>query len=79
VDTAKLDTAEGELTRMIERRSRKGDVDPEEKEELWMESVRRFHARQREQNRWESRCPQGLRGLVTGSAMLPPYYPQGGP
>jgi hypothetical protein len=37
---------------MIERRSRKSEVDPDEREELWMESVRRFHERQREQNRW---------------------------
>jgi hypothetical protein len=49
---AKLESAQGELTRMIERRSRKGDVDPDEREELYMESVSRFHERQREQNRW---------------------------
>jgi hypothetical protein len=27
-------------------------VDADEREELWMESTRRFHARRREENRW---------------------------
>jgi hypothetical protein len=36
---------------MIERRSRKREVDGDEREELWMESVRRYNARRREENR----------------------------
>ena len=35
----------------IQRRSRKGEVDPDEREELWKESVRRYNARRREENR----------------------------
>jgi hypothetical protein len=53
VDTvAHGEMVEKELDAFIERRSRKGEVDPEEQEELWMESVRRFHDRRREENRW---------------------------
>jgi hypothetical protein len=51
-DVAHTYAVEAEITRMIERRSRKGDVDTDEREELYMESVRRFHERRREQNRW---------------------------
>ena len=48
--------AEAELTRMIERRARKGEVDPDEREELWKQSVRRYNARRREEMRaaWTS-------------------------
>jgi hypothetical protein len=51
-----MDVAERELDRMIERRSRKGDVDPAEREELWKESVRAYTARRREEMRaaWTS-------------------------
>jgi hypothetical protein len=33
---------------MIEHRSRQGEVDPDEREELWQESVRRYKAGRRE-------------------------------
>jgi hypothetical protein len=51
-----MDVAERELDRMIERRSRKGDVDPAEREELWKESVRAYTARRRKEMRtaWTS-------------------------
>ena len=39
------------LARMIERRSRKGEVDRDELEPLYMESVRRYNAQRREENR----------------------------
>jgi hypothetical protein len=42
---------EKELDAMIERRSRKGDVDPDEREALWKKSVRRYDDRRREENR----------------------------
>ena len=45
------EVVEKELDLMIERRSR--GVDPDEREELWMESVRRYHARNREARLWE--------------------------
>ncbi len=46
-----MDVAERELERMVERRSPKGESDPEETEELWKESVRRHNAKRREANR----------------------------
>jgi hypothetical protein len=49
VDVA--DAVDAELARMIERRSRKSDVDPAEQEELWKVSVRRYNARRKEENR----------------------------
>jgi hypothetical protein len=54
--TAPGEMVEKELNAMIERRSRKGDVDPDEQEELWKASVRAYTARRREQMRaaWAS-------------------------
>jgi hypothetical protein len=57
-----------ELDRLIEKRSSR-DVDPDERGETWKESVRRYNARQQEENR-QAWCEyhQGqadrLRGLV---------------
>jgi hypothetical protein len=51
VDIAHGELVEKELDAMIERRSRKGDVDPDEQEELWKASVRAYNARRREENR----------------------------
>ena len=42
---------EKELSAVIEHHSRKGGVDPEEREELWKASVRRYGARRREELR----------------------------
>jgi hypothetical protein len=44
---------EKELTAMIQRRARKGDVDPDEREEIWKASVRTYTARRREEMRAE--------------------------
>jgi MoaA/NifB/PqqE/SkfB family radical SAM enzyme len=44
---------EKQLDAMIQRRARKGGVDPDEREEIWKESVRRYNARRREENRRE--------------------------
>ena len=46
---------EKELYAMIERRARKGEVDPDERQELWKESVRAYNARQHAEIRaqWE--------------------------
>jgi hypothetical protein len=49
VDMAKGEMVEKELDAMIERRSRQKD--PDEEHELWQESVRRYYARKREENR----------------------------
>jgi hypothetical protein len=51
MDVAHAEAVEKELNNFIERRSRKGDMDPDEREELWKESVRRYNARKREENR----------------------------
>jgi hypothetical protein len=48
VDMARTEAADIELVRMIERRFRKGEVDPDELEELWKERVRAYTARRRE-------------------------------
>jgi hypothetical protein len=42
---------ERELDKGIELRSRKGDVDPDEREELWQKSIRDYSARRQEKNR----------------------------
>ena len=52
-EVARGEVIEKELDAMIERRARKGDVDPDELEEMWRESVRRDREKQRERNRWE--------------------------
>jgi hypothetical protein len=44
--------ATDQLDRLIERRS-DAAPDPDEREESYMESVRRFHARRQDQYRWE--------------------------
>jgi hypothetical protein len=56
VDIAHGELVEKELDTLIERRSRKGEVDPDEREELWKQSVRRYTARRREEMRaaWTS-------------------------
>jgi hypothetical protein len=49
VDIARAEMVEKELNAMIERRARQKD--PDEEHELWQESVRRFNAKKREENR----------------------------
>jgi hypothetical protein len=51
VDIAHSEMVEKELDAMIERRSQKGETDPDEREELWKESVRRHNERIQEENR----------------------------
>ena len=51
MDVARTEAADAELVRMIERRSRKGEVDSDEFEPFYMESIRRYNARRREENR----------------------------
>jgi ABC-type phosphonate transport system ATPase subunit len=55
VDIAHSEAREpdAELARMIERHSRKGEVDSDEREEIWKESVRRYNARRRQELRSE--------------------------
>jgi hypothetical protein len=51
VDVGCTEATDAELARMIERRSRQGEVDPDANEELWKESVRAYTARRREEMR----------------------------
>jgi hypothetical protein len=56
MDLVHGEMVEKQLDAMIERRARKGDVDPDEREELWKVSVRAYTARRREKMRaaWTS-------------------------
>jgi hypothetical protein len=57
VDTVEhAEMVEKQPDAMIERRARKRGVDPDEREELWKASVRRYTARRREEMRaaWAS-------------------------
>ncbi len=51
MEVARGEMVEKELDAMIERRSRKGEVDPDEREALWQASVRAHNARREEENR----------------------------
>jgi hypothetical protein len=51
VDVARSEMVEAEVDRLIEKRSRNGEVDPDGREELWKESVRRYNALRREEMR----------------------------
>ena len=53
MDIAHSEMVEKELDLLIERRSRKGDMDPDEREELWKASVRAYNARRQEELRAE--------------------------
>jgi hypothetical protein len=50
MDVAHGAMVEAELNRLIERRSSR-EIDPDERKALWQESVRRYNARRREENR----------------------------
>jgi hypothetical protein len=50
VDLARSEGVEAELNRLVEKRSSR-EIDPDEREELWKESVRAYTARRREEMR----------------------------
>ena len=91
MDAARTEAADAELVRMIERRSRKGEVDPDEREELWKESVRAYTARRREEMRaaWcehhqgqAARLRAALEELIAGHEKQAERYreqPEGAP
>jgi hypothetical protein len=73
MDVARGEMVEKQLDAMIQRRTRKGQVDPDEREVLWRASVRRYNARREEEMRasWASfheeqaeRLRRTLAGLV---------------
>src|SRR5918995_1079143 len=51
MDVAHGEMVEKQLDALIQRRTRKGDVDPDEREELWKASVRAYTARREEEMR----------------------------
>ena len=51
MNVACTEAADAELVRMIEGRSRKGEVDSDELEPGYIETVARYNARRREENR----------------------------
>ena len=50
MDVERRDTVEVELSRLMDKRSSR-EVDPDERDELWMGSVAAYNARRREENR----------------------------
>jgi hypothetical protein len=53
MDIARGEMVEKELDILIERRSQKGETEPDEREELWKESVRRYNEQHQEELRAE--------------------------
>jgi hypothetical protein len=51
MDVAHGEMVEEQLDAMIQRRAREGDLDPDEQEERWKASVRRYNARRQEEMR----------------------------
>ena len=72
MDIASSEAVEADLDLLIERRVRNGEVDPDEQEELWKASVRRYNARKQEQLRKEW-CASTTRARlrVTGPSWSP--------
>jgi hypothetical protein len=71
VDTARGEMVEGELDRLIERRSRQKDLDQES--ELWRESAKRYEKKRRQVARleWRAfRCGQAERHRATLRALI---------
>lgn len=56
MDVGCTEAADAELVRMLERRSRQGEVVPDEREEIWKECMRAYTAPRREEMRsaWAS-------------------------
>jgi hypothetical protein len=79
VDVAHGELVEKQLDALIERRSHKGDVHPDEREELWKASVRRYHARREEELRaaWcEHNQGQAARLRTTLEALIADHEQQ---
>jgi hypothetical protein len=79
VDIARGEMVEKELNAMIERRSRKGEVDTDEYDPGYMESVRRYNARRREEMRaeWcEHHQGQAVRLRTTLEALIADHEQQ---
>jgi hypothetical protein len=62
---------EKQLNVMIQRRTRKGKMGPDEREKLWQESVRAYTARRREEMRAACASTTKDRPPATGSSSRP--------
>lgn len=72
MDLARSEGVEAELNRLVEKRSSR-EMDPDEREELWQESVRAYTARRREEMRaaWcEHHQGQAVRLRATLQALI---------
>jgi hypothetical protein len=72
MDVSHGEMVEKELDAMIQRRARKGDVGPDEREELWKASVRAYEEKLRQMARLEwyaFHCGQAERHRVTLQAL----------
>jgi hypothetical protein len=79
MDVARGEMVEKQLDAMIQRRTRKGDVDSDEREELWKAGVRRYHARREEELRaaWcEHHQGQAARLRTTLEALIADHEQQ---
>jgi hypothetical protein len=79
VDVAHGEMVEKELDAMIQRRARKGDLDPDEREDLWKASVRSCNIRRREEMRaaWcEHRQGQAARLRTALEALITDHEEQ---
>src|SRR5918999_2049188 len=73
MDLAHGEMVEKQLDAMIQRRTRKGEVDPDEQEELWKASVRAYEEKRRQMARLEWRafhCGQAERHRATLQALI---------
>jgi hypothetical protein len=73
LDVAQGERAEADLNAFIERRSRKGEVDRDEKEELWKASVRAYNDKRLQMARleWHAfHCGQAERHRATLRALI---------
>jgi hypothetical protein len=73
VDIAHGEMVEKQLDALIQRRARKGDVDPDEREEAWKASVRAYEEKRRQMARleWHAfHCGQAERHRATLQALI---------
>jgi hypothetical protein len=73
VDIARGEMVEKELDALIVRKARKGEIDPDEREESWQASVRAYTARKREEMRaawFEHHQGQAARLRTTLEALI---------
>jgi hypothetical protein len=64
---------EKQLDAMIQRRARKGDVDPDEREDLWKASVRAYEEKRRQMARaeWHTfHCGQAARHRAVLASLI---------